>query len=66
MCQLCPSTMAQGQEPGRRWAAERLLLKADAALSAWMAFFPDNAPLGPLEQPEPRGALSEAWGGGVL
>ena len=51
--------MAQGQEPGRRWAAERLLLKADAALSAWMAFFPDNAPVGPLEQPEPRGALSE-------
>ena len=45
--------MAQGQEPGRRWTAERLLLKADAALSARMAFFPDNAPVGPWSSRSP-------------
>lgn len=62
VCQLCPSTMAQGQEPAVTGAAERLPQKADAAHSAQMAFFQDNAPMGSPGATETQG--SHGWGRG--
>lgn len=45
MCQLCPSTMARGQEPGGHQGS-RAAPSESGAHSARMAFFPDKRSVG--------------------
>lgn len=58
VCQLCPSTMAQGQEPGGHWGSRAAPSEHRHRSFSPMAFFQDNAPTG-----SPRASVSpgESW-----
>ena len=62
VCQLCPSTMAQGQEPGRRWGSRGVPAESGCCSFSPVAFFPDNALVG---APGAAGAQGSPGRGGA-